>query len=380
MTTPNESCLVDEGDLASKEAADWFARLADDRATEADCEAYRAWRAASSDNAQAYDLIASVWETTARFADERSILGMRLGALADTSAPSFWRRYGSIAAALVLMAIGMASLAIHDAGWLGVGNTSPEITRVADAGSPDDQALPASSAAAADAGQQDASAPAQLSFSSAYSTRIGEMSEFSLPDGSSIALNTASQVLVDFSSDKRELILVRGEAMFTVAKDADRPFTVSAGNNRVVALGTVFAVRRTGEEAQVTLIEGRVRVDRNDASGHSAMARLVAGEQLLILPDRSFEISKAEIARATSWREGRLVFAETPLREVLEEFNRYSNEKHVLRDEGLGDFLVSGTFRITSSEHFAATLEAGFPVVVRARAGGKILEVYSSQD
>ncbi|MHA7818867.1 MAG: FecR family protein [Erythrobacter sp.] len=270
-------------------------------------------------------------------------------------------------------------MTIASAGWFGAGDGREGVAQIADAGSAEEVATPAQ--ASASVTDKQAASPANLAFRSAYSTRIGEMAEFSLPDGSTIALNTASEVRVDFSANKRDLVLVRGEAVFTVAKDSDRPFTVAAGRNRVVALGTVFAVRKTGnEEAQVTLIEGRIRVDQGDRAEGSTSAQLVAGEQLRILPDRSFTISKAEMARATSWRDGRLVFDQTPLREVLEEFNRYTNEKHVLRDQRLGGLLVNGTFRIESSEHFAATLEAGFPVSVRARSGGTILEVSAAQE
>lgn len=377
MASSDKLRQVQEGDPESIEAADWFARLANDRASEADCEAFRAWRAASPTNAQAYDLIASAWDATAAFADEGSILEMRVAALAGSPDHRSWQQFPAVAAGLALMVCGLAAVMIFNWGWIGGASESAGVARMAESRLADQGAVPVASDAAT---RQDAATDAsELVFSSSYSTSVGEMAEFSLPDGSRIALNTASQVRADFSLGKRELVLVRGEAVFTVAKDRSRPFSVAAGRNRVVALGTVFAVRSNGEEAQITLIEGRVRVDRTDPSGSSASAKLVAGEQLRILPDRSFAISKAEIARATSWRDGRLVFNQTPLREVLEEFNRYSNEKHVLRDQKLGDLLVNGTFRIESSEHFAATLEAGFPVQVRPRASGKVFEVYAAQ-
>ncbi|NJO67617.1 MAG: hypothetical protein HC826_01315, partial [Rhodospirillales bacterium] len=138
-------------------------------------------------------------------------------------------------------------------------------------------------------------------------------------------------------------------------------------------------VRKDGSSAQVTLIEGRIRVDQGDRDNPSATANLTAGEQLRVLPDRSFAISRAQIAEATSWRSGKLVFDRTPLRDVLGEFNRYTNARYVLRDEQLGDLLVNGSFSIRSSAHFAAALEAGFPVVVRATSNGNVFEVNAAQ-
>jgi len=206
------------------------------------------------------------------------------------------------------------------------------------------------------------------------------MARFELPDGSFIELNTASQVEVDYSAGERNLRLLRGEAVFTVAKDADRPFVVTAGKSRVVALGTVFSVRKSDVDARVVLFEGSVRVDKENGAGGAKSARLAPGDEVTIKPNRPFSITKAQLSPAASWRDGRLVFEQTPLRDVLAEFNRYSVQQHVLGDPGLGDFLVSGTFRIKSSEHFAATLEAGFPVLVRAHSDGAMFEVLPAKE
>lgn len=378
MMSSTEEQGFDGAEIASEQAAAWFARLANDRVSESDCSEFRRWRASSPVNAEAYDLIASVWEGTRRFSDEPSILEMRVAALAEMPSRRVSGRVFAIAATLALMVVTTLTLSLTGMDWMTSATEGAQVERIAEAA----DATPASEQEEAKAplGLDERTLSANAAFQSAYSTRVGEMAEFALPDGSSISLNTGSEVRVDFTAGERNLTLIKGEAMFTVAKDADRPFIVATGNNRVVALGTIFTVRRNGEEAQVTLIEGRVRVDRGSRADNPASAQLVAGEQLRILPDRSFAISKAEIARATSWRDGRLVFDQTPLREVLDEFNRYTNEKHVLGDQRLGRLLVNGTFRIKSSEHFAATLEAGFPVTVRARSGGKVFEVSAAQE
>lgn len=359
-----------------EQAAQWFARMANDMVSEEDVRAFRNWREASPSRAAEYHRLASAWECTNRHADAPRIVEMRLAALADGPTKPASRRWVGMAAAITLILSVTALLGLSVTGvfpWSASseGGTQPQ---VAQANSPAGaQATLAADSVGANAGL----AP----FSSSYSTRIGEMAEFNLPDGSSIALNTGSKVEVSYTAGRRMLTLAKGEALFTVAKDASRPFIVNAGNSRVVALGTIFAVRRTGDVANVTLIEGRVRVDKTGSrKPGSQSAELTAGEQLTIGADLSFAISKTELASAASWRDGRLVFDNTPLRDVLDEFNRYSVEQHVLRDPALADYLVSGTFRIKSSEHFAATLEAGFPIIVRATDGGRLLEVTAAQE
>ncbi|MCK0127556.1 FecR domain-containing protein [Erythrobacter sp. F6033] len=366
-----------ERDRLEDEAAEWFARLSGDQVSEGDYAAYRAWRDASAEHAYAYDRIAAIWDVAGEHADAPSILEMRVRALAEQpEASTSLRRYPMIALAASIAVVFIASAIMLTGGspFSVTPSVSPGPTIAAnEAGAPAQDAPSQPSAPISDT-------PETVDFRSGYSTKVGQMAQFTLPDGSVIELNTGSEVQVNYSAAERNLTLVRGEAVFTVSKDAQRPFIVAAGQNRVVALGTVFSVRKRDSEAQVTLIEGRVRVDRDGTVGSGKSTQLTPGEQLSILPDRPFAISKTELSQIASWREGRLVFEQTPLREVLDEFNRYSNEKHVLRDEELGSFLVSGTFRIKSSEHFAATLEAGFPVLVRARAGGTVLEVTSAQD
>ncbi|MGH7956064.1 MAG: iron-containing alcohol dehydrogenase, partial [Opitutaceae bacterium] len=76
--------------------------------------------------------------------------------------------------------------------------------------------------------------------------------------GSVVELNVDADILVDFSPVRRAVRLVRGEAHFTVATDAARPFVVSAGGVEVRAVGTGFAVHFAPQEIAVLVTEGQV--------------------------------------------------------------------------------------------------------------------------
>ena len=69
------------------------------------------------------------------------------------------------------------------------------------------------------------------------STVIGQMREIVLPDGSIVSLNTDSEISVAFSPTVRKICLLRGEALFDVAKNKARPFVVWAGGTQVRAVG-----------------------------------------------------------------------------------------------------------------------------------------------
>ena len=77
-----------------------------------------------------------------------------------------------------------------------------------------------------------------------YHTAIGGLLDVPLPDGSVITLSSDSRILVTLSRSERRIDLQQGEAFFKVAKDSSRPFVVSAGDRRAIAVGTRYDVRR----------------------------------------------------------------------------------------------------------------------------------------
>jgi transmembrane sensor len=198
------------------------------------------------------------------------------------------------------------------------------------------------------------------------STDIGERSLLVLADGSRVTLNTASAVHADYTGHERRVILVRGEAFFDVAKDATRPFVVSAGSRQVIAVGTAFDVRLQGSQMKVTLVEGKVQVvrgadligaARTSAQPQSAVL-LEAGSALVTQDDGADHVERLDAARATSWRSGRLVFDGERLADVVAEMNRYSRERLEIADPALQGRQVSGVFEPTSGVAFAKALEA----------------------
>ena len=102
---------------------------------------------------------------------------------------------------------------------------------------------------------------------STFTTGVGEQWVVQLADGSSVRLDTDSRVRVRFSDGQRLVDLERGQAMFSVAHDAQRPFVVAAGDARVTAIGTVFDVQRQSAGVSVTLVSGAVDVTRLSRAG-----------------------------------------------------------------------------------------------------------------
>jgi transmembrane sensor len=180
-----------------------------------------------------------------------------------------------------------------------------------------------------------------------YSTGIGEQRTIQLADGSTVELNARSRVKVRLTERRRDVALIEGQALFSVAKDMQRPFVVRAGDAQVRAVGTEFDVYKKQAETVVTVVEGRVET-YSGADGADAAAIMVsAGEQLTVLPHSVTKPTRADTAAATAWVQKRLIFEETPLNEVAEEFNRYNRRPLAIDGAELQTLKISGVYSST---------------------------------
>jgi transmembrane sensor len=180
-----------------------------------------------------------------------------------------------------------------------------------------------------------------------YSTGIGELRTIQLLDGSTVELNARSTVKVRLTDRRRDVALIEGQALFRVAKDKQRPFVVRAGEAHIRAVGTEFDVYRKQTETVVTVVEGRVEAyPGSDGVGAAAIV-LSAGEQLTVLPHAVTKPTRADTVAATAWVQNRLMFEETPLSEVAEEFNRYHRRPLAIDDSELQALKISGVYSST---------------------------------
>ena len=194
--------------------------------------------------------------------------------------------------------------------------------------------------------------------------------DVALPDGSTVQLDVDSEIRVTFSESRRDIVLVNGRALFAVAKDAARPFVVSAGEAHTTALGTHFQVQREGQQVLVTLTEGAVAVT-SDAGRRETLS---PGEQISMTADGQVHEKRAVNAQAvTSWSRGRLVFRDTPLGDALQEVNRYGSRKVRLGDPELADLPVDGNFIAGETDLIVSAFAAVLPLRVAAGSTGEIV-------
>lgn len=191
-------------------------------------------------------------------------------------------------------------------------------------------------------------------------TGLGERRLVVLPDGSRATLNTDTRLRLRFSSDKRVVLLERGEASFAVQKDSLRPFIVEAGDTRIVAVGTDFDVRWIDENLAVTLAKGVVRVVEKSRDSERSEIELKPGQRLEASPQTRPRFRFVDLDSARAWQSGQVVFDETPLTAAVAEMNRYSERKIKLTGFSADRIRISGVFKAGRSDEFVNALRDSY--------------------
>lgn len=206
-----------------------------------------------------------------------------------------------------------------------------------------------------------------------YATTIGHIETVRLADGSRMELNTDTRLRAEVTGKKRVVTLEAGEAYFDVVHDPNRPFVVLAGNRRITDLGTKFSVYRHGDDVQVTVMEGRVKVDILNRPVVSAPVEATGGNVVMARRDETLLVSRPadEISKELSWRRGMLIFNQESLAEAAAQFNRY-NTKQIVVEGKARKIRIGGSFKIDNVEGFAALIHQGFGLSISEK-GNRIV-------
>ncbi len=163
-----------------------------------------------------------------------------------------------------------------------------------------------------------------------------------LSDGSQISLRPNSELYEVNTGNNQRAYKINGEAFFTVAKDAERPFSVQAGIGTITVLGTRFNVSTWGNKTSVFLEEGSVRLESNNVS------------PVILKPGEKAEISErgisapetAEISNYTDWLQNTITLNRTPLRDVISELEHHFNITIDISQAETPDELISGSISL----------------------------------
>ena len=179
-----------------------------------------------------------------------------------------------------------------------------------------------------------------------YATAAGETEQIGLADGSEIVLNSRSAVEIKFRGNQRVVELLKGEAIFSVAPDASRPFIVNADIVDVRALGTKFAVREHRGVVKVTALAHAVEVAAAAKDGTEVRNVVLRPVQSVRVRDDGTmsDLTEEDPAHVAAWTRGRLVFRKRRLVDVLDEIDRHTGGRTIVMNDDLVQQTVSGVF------------------------------------
>lgn len=174
-------------------------------------------------------------------------------------------------------------------------------------------------------------------------TVVGERQRLELTDGSKVLLNTDSAFSSQVGEKQRSARLYQGEAFFDVTLKPGLPLEIEAGPVRMSANSTAFSVRYLNGVAQVHVQRGAV--DVHATHGDSSLS-LGAGDSFRVGPDGFGQREKLDPVRDLAWVQGRLIFNNSPLSDVLAELRRYYPGWIVSTNAQLDRVAVTGNYRL----------------------------------
>jgi transmembrane sensor len=310
-------------------AADWLVRLQASDLDEAEALAFDAWLAADAANAAAYDATLSVaMELEASAAAVAGALkaapGRRAAPARSRGARRGWLIAGGFAAAATI------ALAVMPIGSFETATQT-------------------------------------------FATAKGEHRSVKLADGSTIDLNAGSRLTVRLGAHDRRIVLPEGEVMFDVAADSTRPFLIAAGDRTVRVVGTRFDVRRRAGLLSVTVERGVVEVQPADGAAGRTF-RLHPGQRLdHVEGAASVSVSAVDPLQVSSWRNGRLIYRDQPLGDVVADLNQQFPRPILIGDPALAQTRVSGVLVLDDQAAVIRRLALLAPIKALPSADGIVL-------
>ena len=259
-------------------------------------------------------------------------------------------------------------------------NPSPRITRWATGAAVLVVLVPIASVIALK-GFEPVRAPHDTGQATTYRTVVGAFRRIPLDDGSTIELNTNTEVRIALTKERRDITMLQGEAHFDVEGAATRPFIVHAGHTVVRALGTAFVVRIYDKtRAAVLVTKGRVAVSTappkgrffDYASGSAATESVVsAGEHAFDNAGHVtiYTVEPGEMLIREAWRHGSILFSDRPLKEVVAELNRYNETQLKIVDPGIANVRFSGQLALRGVDRFLVVLAKSHGILAREVVG-----------
>ena len=159
---------------------------------------------------------------------------------------------------------------------------------------------------------------------------------FQLPDGSTVWLNSSSELSYQYDAENdSRLASIDGEAFFDIAHHPNQAFLVKGYHHTVKVYGTEFNMVSDEETKtyEVTLREGSVGILNEQ---NNEIARLKPGQQFSVDHQGQASVKNIESVNLISdWTTGRYEFKDATLEEIASQLSALYDIDIVIADEAL---------------------------------------------
>lgn len=211
-------------------------------------------------------------------------------------------------------------------------------------------------------------------FSQDYLTTNEKYLNISLPDNTIVDLDKNSQMNITYYNTKRVVNLSNGNALFSVLRNAEKPFYVKTKNTLIEVLGTKFEVITYDDKTVVNVFDGLVQVSHIDGFDKKILAQLKKSESF-ILNNQGVILNKdlIDINEIATWKRDIIKFDKTTLKDATSMFERYSNNKIQFENEKLAELKISGKFSTLNYDSFLESIKLIYPIKIKKE--GNIIKI-----
>ncbi|WP_165190332.1 FecR family protein [Caulobacter soli] len=207
-------------------------------------------------------------------------------------------------------------------------------------------------------------------------TGVGERRTLALPDGSSVELNTDTEVFWRFDRKRRRLWLSRGEAALMVVHDSLRPFELFTSQGLARLAAGQFNARLRPAGLDLIVLAGRAAVETASGVAQAQVTGPADARQALEVTPHHIDVvatPEADVQAVQAWRRGEIVFEGQALSAAVEEYNRYLTRKLVIGDDKAGSLRLGGRFLTGDPDSFLDALRTTFGVRIIEDGPSRIL-------
>ncbi len=193
----------------------------------------------------------------------------------------------------------------------------------------------------------------------------GTRSKILLPDSSEVWLNSNSKISYTHGfGDHERVISLFGEAFFSVSKNEKIPFVVNVNDMNIMVTGTQFNVSAYSPDALVetVLVSGEVHLNYKNKGKDRSVVMKPSQKAVLNRESNTLTVEEIDTKAYDSWKDGKLVFDNLTLVQVVDILERWFNVTIVIKNNKLKSYRFTATLDNRSLDQILMYLSFSSPM------------------